>query len=113
MKTNLLIWIVLFTLTVAHNMTNAQVPDYKWAKSAKGKGDDRGNKITTDPDGNIIVTGRFRSKEIMFDSIKLINSDQDSSTSDVFIVKYNPDSKVLWARSYGGYGDDFGHLLCN
>lgn len=107
MKTKLLISTIIFALTFAFNTANAQAPDYKWAVNAIGTGDDRGFKICADNNGNIIVTGRYHSKELMFDNIKLLNSDQDSSTADIFIVKYSPEAKVLWAKSIGGFGFDF------
>jgi hypothetical protein len=108
MKTILFLSTFFFALTCAFNTANAQAPDYKWAINAIGTGDDRGFKIAADDNGNIIVTGRFHSKEIQFGDIKLINSDQDSSTADIFIVKYSAEAKVLWARSIGGFGDEFG-----
>lgn len=108
MTTRLFLSTICFALSWAFNTTNAQAPDYKWAVNAIGKGDDRGFKITSDVDGNIILTGRYHSKELMFDNIKLTNSDQDSSTADMFIVKYSPEAKVLWAKSIGGFGAEFG-----
>ena len=102
---------VFIALTVANNQANAQVPEYKWAKSAIGTGGDRGNSICTDADGNIIVTGRFRSPSITFGDITLTNSDTGSS-ADVFIVKYDSSANVLWAKSAGGKADDMGMSCC-
>ncbi len=86
----------------------AQEPTIEWAINAKGKGDDRGFKIFVDNDENIIVTGRFHSKEITFGNITLVNSDTVNNTSDVFIVKYNKNGVVIWAKNYGGESDEFG-----
>ena len=106
MKQILLTLTVTFIATVAYGQTS-QSFNYEWAVNAKGKGDDRGFKVTSDLEGNLIVIGRFHSQELMFDNIILVNSDQDSSTADAFIVKYNSAGKVLWAKSFGGYGDEF------
>jgi hypothetical protein len=75
-----------FLFASAFSTAYAQTPDYKWAVNPIGTGDDRGFKITADNNGKVIVTGRFHSKEILFGNIKLINSDRDSSTSDIFIA---------------------------
>src|SRR5687767_7624703 len=82
--------IAIFLLPAGVNLISAQNLQCQWAVSAKGNDDDRGGKIAIDPEGNTIVTGRFRSKDIIFGNIKLVNADQDSSTSDAFIVKYSP-----------------------
>jgi len=108
MKTRLFLSTLFLALSWPFNIVNAQAPGYVWAVNAVGTGDDRGFKITADDNGNIIVTGRYHSKELMFDNIKLLNSDQDSSTADIFVVKYSPKAKVLWAKSIGGFGDEFG-----
>jgi hypothetical protein len=85
-----------------------QAPGITWAKALGADGDDRGNKITLDPAGNVIMTGRFHSKRLMFDTISLVNAGQDSSTADVFLAKMSPAGQVLWARRFGGQRDELG-----
>lgn len=108
MKTKLLRSTIFSILAFGYGLTYAQNPHYKWAVNAIGKGDDRGFKITTDNYENLILTGRYHSKEIQFGDVKLINSDRDSTTSDIFIAKYNPNGEMIWAQSIGGFRDDFG-----
>jgi hypothetical protein len=86
----------------------AQAPEYKWAIQGFGTGDDRGIKIVGVDDGNVIVTGRYHSKELRFGEITLTNANPDSG-SDAFIVKVNPDAKVLWAKNLGGQADETGN----
>ncbi len=95
-------------LTCSFGQTHAQAPNYEWGVNAIGAGDDRGFKITTDRHGNVIVIGRFHSEEIQFGTFKLINSDRDSGTADLFIAKYNSKGTCIWAASFGGLGDEFG-----
>lgn len=102
MKKLLTILAIAFSSTISQGQT----PQYEWAKGFGGPGDEKSNKVTLDPKGNIIVMGRFYSKEITLDSIKLINADQKKVSCDAFIAKYNPNGKVIWAKSFGGLSDD-------
>lgn len=83
-----------------------------WAESAGGIGDAWGTGITKDGNGNVYVTGDFKSSSITFGNYKLNNMGISLPTQqsfDIFIVKYNASGTVLWATSAGGTADDFGH----
>ena len=82
---------------------NAQAPNWAWAKSAGGNGDDWGTSTTTDPFGNVFVTG-FYTDTITFGSFTLFNE----GNKDMFIVKYDATGNVLWANGAGGSGEDKG-----
>ena len=82
--------------------------DVVWAKSAGGEGDDNSSNITADESGNLYITGDFGSSSVSFDNYNLINSDE---YDDMFIVKYNSNGNVNWAKSAGGYYYDFGTSL--
>ena len=76
-----------------------------WARSAGGSRNDMARIVTADPSGYIYVSGNFSSPSIVFGSIPLTNnSPQD--TTDMFLVKYDSNGNVLWAKSAGGYDDD-------
>lgn len=66
-----------------------------WAQKAGGNLGDVGQAIATDEDGNVYVTGYFRSSFINFGSITLFLS----GDYNIFLVKYDPDGNVLWAKS--------------
>jgi hypothetical protein len=74
-----------------------------WAKSSGGLGVDDGVSCSADIYGNVFVTGWFYSS-ITFDSTTLINS----GINDAFIVKYDTNGNVLWAKSATGAHDDGG-----
>lgn len=54
--------------------------------------------ITVDFSGCIYVTGYFTSSTLSFDSIIL----NKQSYIDLFLVKYNPNGTVIWAKRAGG-----------
>ena len=93
--------IVLFSL---HSM--AQTPNWAWAKSAGNAGADYATSVTSDATGNVYVTGYFYSTTITFGSTVLTNADVSGSTSDIYLVKYDANGTVIWAKSAGGTGND-------
>ena len=66
-----------------------------WAKSTGGNMGDEGKSIFTDASGNVYLTGYFSSPTITFGTTTLINY----WSNDIFIVKYNSEGTVLWAKS--------------
>ncbi|MCF8296448.1 MAG: T9SS type A sorting domain-containing protein [Saprospiraceae bacterium] len=69
-----------------------------WAKSAGGVKTEIGQGISIDANKNVYVTGFFNSTSISFGTTTLTNV----GFSDIFIVKYDPNGNVLWAKSAGG-----------
>jgi hypothetical protein len=65
--------------------------------------------MASDGEGNIIVSGVFRS-QLIFDDIELRGS--APNTNDVFLAKFNSQGAVLWARSFGNQGVEAGLGLC-
>ena len=51
--------------------------------------------MAVDLDGNVVITGQF-SGTANFGGATLTGT---GSTGDVFVVKYDPDGEVLWAKS--------------
>ena len=76
-----------------------------WAKSAGGTDNNGGNSISADPNGNVYATGYYINTSITFDAVTLSNS----GNADAFIVKYDGDGNVQWARSIGGSGVETGY----
>lgn len=76
-----------------------------WAKSAGGTFDDWAYSITTDISGNVYVAGYF-VQSITFDSITLYGGFRD-----VFLVKYDTNGNLLWAKSSGGSSADEAHSV--
>jgi hypothetical protein len=74
---------------------------FKWAKSGGGTSNNTfANGVAVDAAGNIYVTGYFNCDTAFFGTKYLV----DSAYRDVFLVKYNPNGGVIWAKQ--GHGND-------
>lgn len=80
-----------------------------WAKSYGGSLREDILSMASDTEGNIVVSGVFRS-ELTLDAIELRGN--APNTNDVFLAKLNPQGAVLWARSFGNRGVEAGLGLC-
>ena len=74
-----------------------------WAKSSGGSGHDNPIFLVTDANENIYIAGHYYSDKISFDELTLNNV----GLNDIFIVKFAPDGKVLWAKTSGGGHHDY------
>lgn len=71
----------------------------QWAQTANGIAE--GYSITNDTSGNVLVSGYFDGISTTFDGITLTNA----GGGDAFVLKYNPDGNIIWAKSIGGSGN--------
>lgn len=83
---------------------------WQWAKKSGGPLSEESQCIINDASGNLYITGSFKSKFYSAGSFTLVNK-SDSGTYDVMVIKYNSLGTVLWARSIGGTGSDYGNSL--
>lgn len=75
---------------------------YSWATRIGGTGRDFANCVVAAPDGGFYAGGSFSSLSISLGGQLLLNLGE----SDGFIVKYNADKTVAWARTVGTGQDD-------
>jgi hypothetical protein len=78
-----------------------------WAKREGAVALEIPHSIHIDGNNNIIVAGRFSSNSITFGTTTLLQA----GSMDVFIVKYNPEGNILWAKGAGGGSNDEGYAL--
>jgi hypothetical protein len=77
-----------------------------WVKCIDGELSEFGGAVDVDPAGNVYITGNTTSLSLTFGSVTLKNADPTGKLVDPFIVKYDPDGNVHWAKSGSGTDDD-------
>lgn len=77
-----------------------------WAKNAGGTKNEVTTSVAVDAAGNVYATGYFESNTVNFSAYTLIN-DTTNFSQDIFLVKYDANGNVIWARSAGGSKDDY------
>ena len=75
-----------------------------WAKNGIGASLDAGVSVSTDIAGDALVTGFFESSTLTFGTHVLTNSTYYSHGYNLFLVKYDANGNVLWAKSAVGTG---------
>src|SRR5437870_1696531 len=89
------ILIVLFFIAFLTRNTSAQGFDWNWAKASTGSANIYGTSITIDLNGNVYAVGDFVGYP-SFGGITL------NGTAGIFIIKYDSNGNVLWAKSNSG-----------
>ena len=72
-----------------------------WVKQFSGAYNDKITSLEIDNDNNIYVCGSYRGK-ITFDTTLVTNNIDTKRSTNMFIAKYNPNGKLLWAKNTGG-----------
>lgn len=90
------------SLAFIAKLSNAGV--WQWVRTYGGLDDARDNRITTDNENNIYVTGGFRGTQT-FGTTTLTSY----GGSDVYVVKYDDQGNFMYAKSAGSPLDDRGN----
>jgi hypothetical protein len=93
-----------FTLLLCFIMTHTFAQTFEWATPDGGYSEDRGFGVAADHDGNVYVTGFFRSTAT-FGTYTFTSA----GVQDIFLAKYSPTGTLLWAKQFGGQSNDYGH----
>jgi hypothetical protein len=94
---------LVFAMFLMFVMQAGFAQQWLWVKPAGGSAADMAHAAVTDYDGNVFVTGSYEGTGT-FGTTQLTNSGQ----KDVFIVKYNNQGTVQWAKKGGGTGVEEG-----
>src|SRR4051794_40382722 len=78
----------------------AQTPVFTWVKTAGASTNDSAKFVTTDPQGNVIVTGYFR-ETVTFGQTNLTTAD---GNLDGYVAKYTTNGTLIWIRQISGDG---------
>jgi uncharacterized protein YccT (UPF0319 family) len=88
--------------TATVNVSNSAGPGTTtWASGFGGTGSDGGYAVTVDSSGNIYTAGWF-SGAANFGGASLTSA----GGQDIFLTKSSTSGSLLWARRYGGSGDE-------
>lgn len=72
-----------------------------WTQSYGGSRDDIGAPVASTPDGGFLMTGYTDSNDGDFTDLK-------KGTTDIFLIKADPNGKTEWVKIYGGNFTDSG-----
>lgn len=86
-------------------LMHSQNPTFQWVKSIGGATDENGVHSTMDGSGNIYTTGSFEGT-VDFDPGSGISNLTSSGLMDIFIQKLDANGNFIWAKRFGGVGDD-------
>lgn len=91
-------------LFIIPHLIYAQTPELVWEQLYGGNGDDRPRQIISTPDSGLITIGHSNS----------IDGDKGISMGliDYWVVKTDTNGNILWEKSYGGSGYDYGYSIC-
>ena len=78
--------------------------NFLWAKQIAGAGEERGRGIAADEQNNVLTTGEFTGL-LSFGSQKVESA---SNLRDIFLAKYDASGNLLWTKSFGSTGEDYG-----
>ena len=93
------------TVTLNAGVTGA-VPKFGFAFGAGGVDADAAEQIARDAVGNIYVAGVFSGSAADVDPGPDTRLFQSAGNHDLLVAKYTADGVLLWARSFGGPGED-------
>ena len=74
---------------------------YQWAKGIGGTSEDQGWKVTTDKDGDVLLTG-VTEGTLDLDPGAGVNTYAGPGGSDILIAKFDDSGNQLWAHGFGG-----------
>lgn len=96
-----LLSIILLLISVASFSQEQPIPD--WVKGIGGTGESKLAGIAVDKDDNVYVAGNFQGALTVDQSgISTPVVLTSNGHYDIYVAKYTPDGKLLWAKSIGG-----------
>ncbi len=76
---------------------------FKWTKTFSGSGIDELSAITCSPDGGCVIAGKYAIYAATDGSFEPYHN---AGSYDAFLVKYNSDGTIGWAKPFAGFLND-------
>ncbi|WP_199119091.1 gliding motility-associated C-terminal domain-containing protein [Pedobacter sp. ASV28] len=103
----LITWFILISLFFFTPLFSQDLPIPDWVKDIGGTGESKLAGIGVDKNDNIYVAGNFQGTlTVDHSGVSSPINFSSNGNYDIFIAKYTPDGKLLWAKSIGGSGLD-------
>ncbi|MFN0187509.1 MAG: T9SS type A sorting domain-containing protein [Bacteroidia bacterium] len=103
--------VLLLIASLGISLLAAQIPTLNWVEQQSGSSGETAKTIVVDNSGNSYVLG-FYSGTMDLDPGPGVVSVTTVGSSDVYLVKLNPNGQFIWGKSYGSSGADEGSTLC-
>jgi gliding motility-associated-like protein len=101
---------IVFFLSFCNTTGFCQTVKLDWAKQMRGGSYEVCQAITLDDDGNIYATGYY-STTVDFDPGPGVFNLTSANAEDIFLSKYDPTGKLIWAKSIGGFRYQAGYAI--
>ncbi len=92
-------------LCMAMNSITAQAQSFHWVQNIGGSSSETGYGVSVDANSNVFATGYTNSADCNFGGGGGIIASKGGY--DVYLAKYDPNGKNVWARNMGGNSTDF------
>jgi hypothetical protein len=86
------------------------IGDFEWARKLGSNSNDFCRGIALDALNNVHVIGSFRNTVTLTPNPTTVSLTSNGN-SDIFVLKFNTNGNLIWAESFGGTGNDFGHAI--
>lgn len=80
-----------------------------WGRCAGGSSPDEATSIAISANGNVFLSGYFKSSSLTFGIYTLTNA--LNGKADIFLTKYDTDGNVQWAKGVGGTSSDYAESI--
>lgn len=98
---------ILFVLSLMLFLFNGgKAQSFIWAKGEGGIGNDAATSVTSDPQGNVYITGNIAGVANISGTTL-----QGFNLFDVVMVKYNAAGTLVWVKNAGSKGNDQGNAI--
>jgi len=100
------IFLVIPVLTGFTMPLNQKDNDTEWIKAIVRRLDVGDYFLTTDPEGNLLITGCFVNRSVFGNKVLV-----SVGNYDIFLAKYNRAGDLLWLQQAGGQDFDMANMI--